>query len=337
MAPSQYQTIIDQLTSFSSRLESHERKLAKILQAQDAKFTEILQTLTDTTLPSRGEWIDSIVSPITSTLNSQADSIRTHQLTTTTMQQTQLLLPLETHTQALNNLTTLTQCHKDTTSTAHATFLTTSDQTKALLTTAAADISYLRNYVDRIPTSTTPTTDPTTTPPSPPPAHGEVQNQSPPASPINELDVEYPEGPIRPNKGECFLCREYSDDLKICGTCELPFDEQCLLLVHHHETNHEEFQCISCRGKTQPFTACEGLTEPSDEEKSQETTTTSATSGQTQPDSGNKTPYDTIQNSTKQLRPRAGRTLRSTQARTTPPKTRNSATSLGNIPPAPNE
>jgi hypothetical protein len=253
------------------------------------------------------------------------------------MQQTQLMLSLETHTQALNNLTTLTQRHKDTTSTAHAAFLATSDQTKTLLTAAAADISYLRNYVDQISTSTTSTTEPANTPPSPPPTHGEVQNQTSPASPINELDVEYPDGPTRPTRGECFLCHEYSDDLKICGTCELPFDEQCILLIHHRETNQDEFQCNSCRGRHQPLTACEGLTELSDEEKSHETTTTSATSGQTQPDSGNKTPYDTIQTSTKPLRPRAGRMLRSKPARTTPPKTRNSTNSLGNIPPAPNE
>ena len=333
--PSQYQAIIDQLTSFSSRLESQDEKLAKILQAQDAKFTEILQTLTQRTFPECAEWIESIVSPITSTLNSQADSIRTHQLTTTSMQQSQLMLPLETHTQALSTLTTLTQRQHDTNTSAHATFLTTSDQTKALLTTAAADISYLRSYVDRAPQSNIPTANPTTTL-APPPNHDDDHTQSNPPSPINELDVEYPDGLTRP-RGDCTLCHEYTEDLKICDTCELPFDDQCILLIRHRDTNHEEYQCNSCHGKTKPSMTYEGLTELSEDEKSNPTTTTLTTTELTHPESCNTTPYDTIQKPIKQLRPLAGKTPRFKPTRTTPPKTRHSTSALGNIPPAPDE
>ncbi len=329
--PTPYQTILDQLLSVSRRLDQQEVTLSKHIKNQEVTLAEILQALT-TNFPTQTEWMESIVSPITSTIHSEGDSIRSHQLITSNKQQSNIMEPIEAHTQAIIQLTSLTQQQMDATNKAYSSLDTITSQTK-LFSQAAKDVKILRNYANNFmpELGKEPETSGIST---------ETLNNSIPSradSPIKELDVEYPAPPS--TTGECFLCHQDSDDLKYCETCELPFDSACILTVRNQDTDQDEYQCISCQNKYHPQLLSEGLTEFSDEDLSHPTDTTqtmeSFTMGSLPPPLGTTQKDDTKKSNMKGLRPKGATSPRKTHvARTTPPKTR---TRSGCIPPAPNE
>jgi hypothetical protein len=331
--PTPYQTILDQLLSVSRRLDQQEVTLSKHIKNQEVKLAEILQALT-TNFPTQTEWMESIVSPITSTIHSEGDSIHSHQLIASNKQQSNIMEPIEAHTQAIIQLTSLTQQQMDATNKANASLDTITSQTNLLFSQVAKDVKILRNYANNFMTerSKEPETSGIST--------ATLNTSIPPRedSPIKELDVEYPAPPS--TTGECFLCHQESNDLRYCETCELPFDSACILTVRNQDTDQDEYQCISCQNKYHPQSLSEGLTEFSDEDLSHPTDTTQTmesfttdplptTLGTTQKDDTKKS------DNMKGLRPKGATSPRKTHGgRTTPPKTR---TRSGCIPPAPNE
>ena len=323
----QYQTLTNQLSQFDQRLAQYGATLA-----------EILQILNSRAFPTQEQWVKCIVSPITSTIHSEADSIRSHHTEITSSQHTTLLQPLAVQTQAIKDLSLMTQSQNQATTLAHTTIMTTSDQTKTILSSTAADVTFLHQYIDNglgshkllIPSQET-----HDHPPTPLPASEEQKENL--DSPIQELDVEYPAAHNHPRRGDCASCHKYSDDLRQCGHCELLFDDPCILVVQDQVTKEEEYQCISCRRKTNPLTGLDGLTEPSEDEKSHsdaislkalESTSTTTTLEPT--NDPNQKP------STKGLRPKGAATARTIIIRKLPPITRNSIKPLERIPLDPN-
>jgi hypothetical protein len=161
ISTTQYQTLTTQLSQFDHRLSQY-----------GATLTEILQLLNTRSFPTQAQWIECIVSPITSTIHSEADSIRSHQTETTSSNHTQFMQPLATQTQAIQDLSLMTQTQNQATNLAHTSILTTSDQTKIILSSTAADITFLRQYIDKGPGKTTQPSPPTNVtyehPPTPP-------------------------------------------------------------------------------------------------------------------------------------------------------------------------
>jgi hypothetical protein len=259
---------------------------------------------------------------------------------TTTNQHTTLMQPLAVQTQAIKDLSFMTQTQNQATNLAHTSIMTTSDQTKTILSSTAADVTFLRQYIDKgTATTYAPSlfsNEPLDRPSTPLPASEEQKENF--DSPIQEFDVEYPDAQDHPRRGECASCHEYSDDLRQCGFCELLFDDPCILLVRDRLTNEEEYQCISCRRKNHPLTGLDGLTEPSEEEKSHSESTTLKVSESTSTITTMElTNEPTHTPPTKGLRPKGATLACSTIMRTTPPVTRNSIKPTGQIPPDPNE
>jgi len=163
-----------------------------------------------------------------------------------------------------------------------------------------------------------------------------------------EVDVDIP----FPSKGDCTACHEYSEDLKICGDCQLPFDYQCILSIKHTVTNDSDYQCINCHRKQHPQTTqSDGLSESS--ENSDESSTVRGSShdspvsltapsdptgddpshkesnqGDGPSDSKSTASHDTrvslaLQDLPKPLRPNSAASARITSTRKSPQKTRN--------------
>ena len=324
----QYQTLTNQLTQFDQRLSQYGATLA-----------EILNILNSRAFPTQEQWVECIVSPITSTIHSEGDSIKSHHTETTSNQHTALMQPLADQTQAIKDLSLLTQTQNQVTNLAHTSIMNSSDQTKTILSSAAADITFLRQYIDK--GSTTTVHEPSLhsnaldRPSTPLPAREEQTDNF--DSPIQELDVEYPDPPDHPQRGECTSCHEYSDNLRQCGHCELLFDDPCILIVRDRLTNEEDYQCLSCRRKTHPLTGLDGLTESEDEKSHSESTTRKVTESISTATTLEPTNEPTQKPPAKGLRPKGATSARSTITRTTPPITRNSLKPTGRIPPDPNE
>ena len=248
--------------------------------------------------------------------------------------------PLSAQTQAIKDLSLMTQTQNQSTNLAHTSIMTASDQTKTILSSTAADVTFLRQYIDKgYATShapALPSNDKLDCPSTPLPASEEQKENL--DSPIQELDVEYPDTRDHPRRGECTSCHEYSDDLRQCGLCELLFDDPCILIVRDQLTHDEEYQCISCRRKTHPLTGLDGLTEPSEDKISHSESTTLKVSESTSTVTTTEpTNESTHKPPAKGLRPKGATLARSTITRTTPPVTRNSIKPSGRIPPDPNE
>jgi hypothetical protein len=196
----QYQTLTNQLSQFDQRLAQYGATLA-----------EILQILNSRAFPTQEQWVECIVSPITSTIHSEADSIRSHHTEITLSQHTTLLQPLAVQTQTIKDLSHMTQSQNQATTLAHTSIMTTSDQTKTILSFMAADVTFLRQYIDNgLPTSHKPSIPSHEThdhPPTPLPASEEQKENL--DSPIQELDVEYPAAQNHPRRGDCASCQKY--------------------------------------------------------------------------------------------------------------------------------
>jgi hypothetical protein len=104
--------------------------------------------------------------------------------------------PLAAQTQAIKDLSLMTQTQNQETNLAHTSIMTTSDQTKTMLSSTAADVTFLCQYIDKGTAISShapllPSNELLDCPLTPLPASEEQKENL--DSPIHELDVEYPD------------------------------------------------------------------------------------------------------------------------------------------------
>jgi hypothetical protein len=338
----QYAHLNDQLSALSQRLDHN-----------DSALTEILMAIRNPPIPAQTEWTETIVSAITPAILNESDSIRAHQLTTSSTQQTQLMIPIDLQTQAISDQTALLQAHIKSSTLTQATYLQNTEQTNTLLTNMCSEASLIRQNVTKLidtvattSTQSTPSTAPLEYPTQESPSIRDPLDTPPPHIDY-EVDVDRP----LPTKGDCTACHTYTEDLKICSDCQLPFDYQCILSITHKVTNTYDYQCINCHRKSHPHpTQSDGLSESSEKDSDESSTVRGSTHGspislsgpldpmgdpheeshQDAPsDSKSTTSHDTHASLThtdlppKPLRPKSATTARITSTRKSPQKTRN--------------
>ena len=339
MSIDQYNQILGQFNTMFTRMDR-----------TDGAIDEILLKLNDShTIVTRTEWADSITSAITTTLSSEADSIRDHQLTTSSTQQTQLMIPLNSQTRDIAAQSKLLKSHIMESATSQAEVSARMSQATELLQNAMTEVTLIRrdviHLVDSVstlpqapaPTNITkPNPDSSTNQdipplPQPSPSQENQHHQSPatsrsesPASPTNNT------GPQQ-QRGECTACHEFSNELHLCCDCELPFDSQCILAITHRLSDTDEYQCVNCHRKHNPTTqgSTSGLTEPDEDTNSESSTNTgSSTSGVSSNLSDQAESPDTSTTHTKQSK--------YTNNRKSPPRTRHYTKLIGPDPSDPN-
>ena len=365
LADTHYARINDQLSILAHRMDHTDNTLA-----------EILATIRNSQIPSHTEWTNTIISAITPAILSESDSIRAHQLITSSTQHTQLMIPLDRHSQDISDQKILLQTHIDNSNVTQATLKRNTEHTNTLLTNMISEAHLIRHNVTKLidtvtstSTHTTPSTASLDIPPNDKvllPAIGhlteplepktnnayQINTRDPLDTPPPHIDYEVDVDIPFPSKGDCTACHEYSEDLKICGDCQLPFDYQCILSIKHTVTNDSDYQCINCHRKQHPQTTqSDGLSESS--ENSDESSTVRGSShdspvsltapsdptgddpshkesnqGDGPSDSKSTASHDTrvslaLQDLPKPLRPNSAASARITSTRKSPQKTRN--------------
>ena len=288
MSIEQYNQILGQFSAVLTRMDRTDSTIDAIL----SKLTNSPPIVTST------EWADSITSAITTTLSSEADSIRDHQLTTSSTQQTQLMIPLNTHTRDIAAQSKLLKSHIEESATSQAEVSTHMTQTTQLLNTTMSEVTLIRREVLQLMESMTPQTQTHVQSPtiasrpkalttndnsSQPPQPQEIITHQLTASADGTHDTSPMDSPVQPHRGDCTACHEYSNELQLCCDCELPFDPQCILAITHRPTNTAEYQCVNCHRKSNPTTqgsSTAGLSEPDEDTNSESSTNTGSSTSQ---------------------------------------------------------
>ena len=108
----------------------------------DTKLDKLMATLPPMDL-QKPDWADSIVSAITTTLHSESDSIRAHQLSTSNVQITHLMTALESQSQTLAEHTTRHRTHKTLLHSNHQESKTIAGSNTLLLTSTLEELAYI--------------------------------------------------------------------------------------------------------------------------------------------------------------------------------------------------
>jgi hypothetical protein len=150
LTTTQYSTITDQLSFIFRRMDNTDLTLNKILAALNPPAYVNHDVLTE-----------SIVSAITSTIISESELTRSHQLSTSTLHQSQIMTPLTQTSQTIQTQTSLLHRHLDATAASQQATLHSTNQAKTLLTTTITEVESIRCDVSKmlkvLSTSPTPT------------------------------------------------------------------------------------------------------------------------------------------------------------------------------------
>lgn len=268
LSTSQYNTLLTNFTTLFERLDKNDTAIDKL--------TSLVST--STSILTHADWSNDIISAVTTTLSSEAGSIRQQQ-TSSLESQSSFHAKTDSHLQLLSH-----QCE---------------NLLKGLQPT-------LRNEVTTQTDDTTISHTPTGTPPhqslqdTAPIAHAKVSSvphSSLTSTHPTENDTSSPDGPLlsvvyspderlhhTSTKGECTACHVYSDDLKICYDCELPFDYQCILAITNKLTHEADYQCINCHraSASTHISQPDDLTEPSPSQSHADNSAASHTDGSDQ-------------------------------------------------------
>ncbi len=143
------------------------------------------------------------------------------------------------------------------------------------------------------------------------------------------------ETPHFPMSGQCHACGEHAEKIFICDDCELPLDYQCILSIRNRITGEDEYQCVTCHRKYNATHASDDLSESSDINTSNESSTVkgsvaSATSLDNSIYTNIETTIETLDQTT------TAKAARHIPTCNSPPKTRNS-TKKTKVPPDPKD
>lgn len=254
MTVEQYDQIMGNFSIIFRRMDKTDAAIAELREITNASNNVL----------TRAGWSEDIISAITTTLTNESDSIRVHQLQSLNSHHSTLRQSLDQHSQSLADQEALLELHIDTVTTAQSASKTADAHHTELLNSTIETINIARRDVKTLVEQTSRTHSITTTNStdtqgatfsnlssrshaSPP-----TDKASPQKSPPN-LSIDYDDGDgYQPTNGECTACHEYSDDLKICYRCELPFDYKCILSITNKLTNEADYQCVRCHYATKP-------------------------------------------------------------------------------------
>jgi hypothetical protein len=254
MTVEQYDHIMGKFSTIFHRMDKTDAAIAELREIAN----------TSNNVLTHAGWSEDIISAITTTLTNESDSIRVHQLQSLNSHHSTIRQSLDQHSQSLADQEALLKLHIDNVTTAQSASKTTDAHHTELLNSTIETINIARRDVTALVEHTTHTH--LTTTPNPNGIEGATPSKlssrthaplptdkpSPQKSPPN-LSIAYDDGDgYQPTNGDCTACHEYSDDLKICYRCELPFDYKCILSITNKLTNEADYQCVRCHHATKP-------------------------------------------------------------------------------------